>query len=228
MSVSYFIIGAGRSGTSLLASMVDAHPQLTCGMEVATVHCLSGQVVRDSTSVSARLKCLERACLDEAKLNVGVWGNKLTTEQIAFLDELTPAEPAFFTQFSSQKIIYVLRDGRACVQSKINRKGKSVHDAIISWRRSLHMLDWLREHAAERTLEVRFEDLLLSPEDILTSVSQFLGVAYSPKMLEGTTNPIMPAIYRDVKGLQAEKAAPPPHQSWHAMINDDLKRYGYL
>jgi hypothetical protein len=227
MAFAFLIIGAGRSGTSLLASLVDAHPRLRCGMEVASVHCLSGEKARNPSSASDRLRCLEDACIKHANASSFNWGNKLTTEQIAFLDALTPAELAFFSHFHAQKIIYVLRDGRGCVQSKMNRKGKSLEAAIASWRRSLRMLDWLHVHAPERTLVVRFEELLSRPVEVLANVAQFLGDVYDPLMLTGTDNPIMPEIYRGMDGIQPEKAETPTPQAWHGLIEEDLKRYGY-
>lgn len=228
MAIAFFVVGAGRSGTSLLASMIDAHPQLTCGMEVASVNCLSGKYCKNLTLVDERLLCLERACLDMSLTVKNDWGNKVTTEQIAFLDAVAHAETAFFHHFATQKIVYVLRDGRSCVASKMKRMGKSVEQAIASWRRSLHMLDWLREHASDRLLEIRFEDLLSDSETVLSSVAQFLGQSYHPDMLKGPENPIMPDIYKGVKNLQASKAYQPPFEDWHLEIRGELDRFGYL
>ncbi|MCH8545759.1 MAG: sulfotransferase [Cryomorphaceae bacterium] len=228
MAFSFFVVGAGRSGTSLLASMIDAHPHLTCGMEVASVNCLSGNHCKHPEMVDERLLCLERACL-EASLSVkNDWGNKVTTEQIAFLDDIAHAETVFFQYFKTEKIVYVLRDGRSCVASKMKRMGKSVDQAIASWRRSLHMLDWLRAHAADRFLEIRFEDLLSDTETVLTTVAQFLGQPYHSDMLKGPENPIMPDIYKGIKNLQVNKAYQPPFEDWHVEIRGDLERYGYF
>lgn len=228
MGFSFFIIGAGRSGTSLLASLVDAHPHLHCGMEVASVHCLSGERVTPSTSIDARLACLARECHRHSFRVSGICGNKITTEQLAFLDEIAPAESAFFSHFTTQKIIYVLRDGRRCVASKMDRKGKTLEAAIASWRRGLRVLDWLRNNAADRTMEVRFETLLKHPEDVLKDVAEFLEQTYDPQMLSGTNNPIMPEIYRGMDGFQHSKAEQPLSEYWHALIEDDLREYGYL
>ena len=232
MAFTFFIVGAGRSGTSLLAAMVDQHPALRCGMEVESVHCLGGKSTnvfkRDSAQL--RLACFEKACEQHASQWPFQWGNKLTTEQIGFLDDLTNKQSAevFFNHFSTQKIIYVLRDGRSCIPSKMQRKGKTLEAATASWRQSLVMLEVLQASFSKRLYLLKFEDLLSDPAFHLSAVAKFLGEEYHPQMLEGADSPILPEIYQGQGGLQTEKAHPPVREDWHVEIETELRRWGYL
>jgi hypothetical protein len=232
MAFTFFIVGAGRSGTSLLAAMVDQHPQLRCGMEVESVRCLGqkpGGIFRRD-SANARLKCFEKACEFYASQWAFQWGNKLTTEQIGFLDALTGnrSAEAFFSYFSSQKIICVLRDGRSCIPSKMQRKGKTLEEAMISWRKSLDMLEVLQNTCGDRLHILKFEDLLSEPEFHLSGVANFLDVEYHPEMLKGADSPVLPDIYQGQGGLRQDKAKTPLYEGWHSEIEEDLRRWGYI
>lgn len=232
MSKPYFlVIGAGRSGTSLLASLLHAHPNLECGMELDSVASLSGKKLSwwQRDSAKNRVHSFVRSCISHANSSSVKWGNKITTEQLSFLDSLTQnlPEDMFFSHLPGTKIIYVLRDGRSCIPSKMSRMGKSLDAAIASWKRSLLTLEFLQNRLPDRFLLVRMEDLVLNTEVELKKVCLFLEERFHSGMLTGADSDHLPAIYQNQGGLVVDKARKPERQEWHAQIEKDLVKWGY-
>jgi hypothetical protein len=233
MKKPYFlVIGAGRSGTSLLASLLHAHPNLECGMEQDSVHAFSGKLLSwwQRDSAKNRVDSFVNSCILHAKASSVKWGNKITTEQLSFLDSLTQTSPEelLFSQLPGTKMIYVLRDGRSCIPSKMSRMGKSLEAATQSWKRSLHTLEYLQNHESDRFILVRMEDLVLRTEEELQRVCTFLDENYHPDMLAGANSDHLPSIYQNQGGVIAEKAQKPDYEDWHRNIENELKKLGYL
>ena len=85
------VIGAGRGGTSLLAACLDGHPKITMRSEFMSTEVLVGDnfpvslISRLSEERLARFRAL---CDEDRARHLGkIWGNKLTTEQFAGLEE---------------------------------------------------------------------------------------------------------------------------------------------
>lgn len=235
----FLIVGAGRSGTSLLTALLDQHSQLEVGFEVGSIDCLRGRALVDEPerlfqqrSGAFVARCVAAAASSPAAL----WGNKITTEQLAGLNKhnLYHAPPldildAFFNDvLADLPVIYLLRDGRACVQSKLARTAQSLEQACDSWRYTVAVYEFLQ--ARSHTLFLRFEDLVLAPEDELGRVLAFLGVEFEPGIVsaEGTMHPGMPPAYRR-RGIDPGRAT--DLDATHpcvALIEPELKRCGYL
>lgn len=232
MSFEFLIVGAGRGGTSLLAGLLDAHPELEVGFEVdSTEHLMArGQKVpRPSVERASRF----RARCDELGADSAVprWGNKITTEQLRGLedDERPPQdvlEHFFNDVFRDVHVVFVLRDGRSCVRSKMNRRGFDVASACDRWRYSVTVHDALV--GRPKTSILRFEDLVCDPKTTLTPVCESLGTSWSPLMLDGTASEKMRPEYRR-SGLdqQASDVTEVP-EGCLDLIADDLRRLGYL
>src|SRR5690606_32623928 len=129
----FFVIGAGRGGTSLLAAMLDCHSKLEVGFERFAFDYLLGEKLsgRNSSDLNSRLQYFKTSCQKQANSSSHYWGNKITTEQIAALGECEGAEwPVYAESFRAKvigekKIIFIVRDGRACIQSKMKRTGQN-------------------------------------------------------------------------------------------------------
>lgn len=227
----FLVVGAGRSGTSLLAAMLNHHPKLECGMELNSVNTLSGKTIRwwESDTAQNRVEHFFRSCKQQQKSSQLIWGNKVTTEQLAFLDPLCAgkSEELFFNAFANSRVIYVLRDARSCVPSKMTRMGKSLVDAIASWRRSLKTLTFLQQESRSRYLLVKMEDLVSKPTEVLKTVCAFLAIDFDEQMLLGADSSHLPEIYQNQGGVRPEKANLPPREDWHADVFPELKSLGY-
>ena len=232
MAFEFLIVGAGRGGTSLLAGLLDSHPELEVGFEVDSIEYLMAPG-RERPAPSTERATLFRKRCDElgAATASARWGNKITTEQLRGLENDGRARSDVLAQFfdvafGDVHVVFVLRDGRSCVRSKMRRKGFGVEDAVDRWRYSVVVHDALI--GRPKTDIVRFEDLLADPEGTLSPVCASLGVAWSPAMLEGTTSEKMRPEYRraGLDGSASDVTDVP--EGCLELIADDLRRLGYL
>ena len=230
MSFEFLVIGAGRSGTSLLAGLLDSHPRLELGFEQDSQAILlaAGEPSR-RRAVRFRSRCEEYA-LGFPKQR---WGNKITTEQIRGLEEdgRDPAEVLahFFDEvMKGITKIYILRDGRTCVRSKVNRnRGRlTIEEASRRWCYSVFVHDFLKER--DDAVVLRFEDLVADARSVLTPVCDRLGVAWNDAMLAGTRNEKMLPEYRRIGFSLAPTVIDGLPAGCMSIIEADLHRLGYL
>lgn len=87
---NFLIIGTGRSGTSLLASLLDTHPDIHVDLEIFANEYLRGKAIQDnhSTLFWDRANGFLSACENEAKYcPKNIWANKITIESIRGLNK---------------------------------------------------------------------------------------------------------------------------------------------
>ena len=228
------LIGAGRGGTSLLASMLDYHPSISVGFERFAFDFLLGEKLAKEVhgDIEGRLSAFDEACKQEAVKGESYWGNKITTEQIMALVNCDGASwdsvPERFVSevVRNQRVVFIVRDGRYCVQSKMERAGLSYEEALARWKDSVWLLNSFKE-AGVKIHECRYEDLLKSPDLVLTGICRFLGQSFDPAMLKGTANPMMPEIYAG-KELRPIQELTDTQRSWTNDMLTELKQLKYI
>lgn len=185
------VLGSGRGGTSLLASMLDAHPQLEVATEDFVADFLvppQGQILDHPVS---KLKAFVQACNKAAAKSKLRYGNKVTTEQLGFVEDFgrnSEARDALRKElWQHRKIVFIVRDGRSCISSKLERTKADYPTALAYWKHGVQMLQYLQEQKLDLCL-VRFEDLLQNPREELRRVCDFLNISYSESMLSGTAS----------------------------------------
>ena len=236
--IAFHIIGAGRGGTSLLAGLLDYHSQLEVGFEKHSVKYLMGKDIQcpNSDIFDARVKAYISACKTTARKHPqSLWGNKITTEQIFGLEDHNTANPSsqinvldqfLNTSLKGTALIFILRDGRTCIPSKVRRTGQSMEEACDRWLYSAACYHFIEENHA-RNICIRFEDLLTQPEPILTEICNFLNIPYEKEMLKGTDNEKMLPEYRNSKlDLSKMESITIPEHCMKKM-SDELKRCQY-
>lgn len=141
----FLIIGAGRGGTSLLAGLLDYHSQLEVGIELYTHEYLLGKRLpeADAQQFRARGRAFVEACEQEAAKHVDrILGNKITTEQLYWLEshntvhadaQIDVFDTFFNDLLGGLKMIFILRDGRTCIRSKMKRNAVSFEAACDRW-----------------------------------------------------------------------------------------------
>lgn len=229
----FLVIGAGRGGTSLLAAMLDYNSRLSLGFEAFSVPYLMGEDLPEGKKLNMdeRLNQFVSRCQETANKSDVFWGNKITTEQIASLAECDEATwPYYLERFiaqaiGNQKVIFILRDGRTCVDSKMRRTGQSFELAKERWKTSIRIWDFLTQSSVAMHT-VTYEDLLAKPKEVLLGVCDFLEVTFEEHMLEGTNNANMPHEYRGKELRQALAVAKFPEQ-WTSDLLPELKVAGY-
>jgi len=109
-----------------------------------------------------------------------IWGDKNTGTLVA-LDQLNADFPAC-------TIIHLVRDGRDCALSHMSKEYIYGYENTLrvasEWRDQVTLCHKMGAMLPQnRYLELRYEDLIAEPETQLRKISAFLGVNYSPEML---------------------------------------------
>jgi protein-tyrosine sulfotransferase len=215
-----FIISSGRSGTTLMRSMLAASGEIAIPAETQIIHTL---VAKFPLLFGLGWNGLTKAIIAEfeSSSNFLLWETNLAIayKKIAdipkkerslarIIDEIyrtyaaekfpgarqwgdqspihTFALPYIKKIFPKARFMHLLRDGRDVISSMIERQGEDyINEAIYRWKISVNRTNsFKRIISAEQYLEVRYENLVINPEQTLKDVSKFLGIKYLPVMLD--------------------------------------------
>lgn len=205
MTVPFFVVGCGRSGTTLLRTMLDHHPMLAIPVEslfiidylrsaervpLATVRGLilrefelkewgiplDGALIADCDSVPAIITRLHERYVEQHKARY--WGQK-TPRFVRYGDLLKRAYP-------TAKFINVLRDPRAVVNSLVrsNVHSSNVYYGAKRWLNDVNAGRQLKAAYPDDVLDVRYEDLVADTETVLRNICDFLGLPFDAAMLD--------------------------------------------
>jgi hypothetical protein len=237
---SFLVIGAGRGGTSLLAGLLDYHSQIELGFELFSQEYLMGKAIaspRDDI-FNHRVQQFLHACNEKAEFFPDkYWGNKITTEQLYALEEHNEGNPSFRIDIldnffnvclSGVKVVFILRDGRTCVRSKMARTGQSLELACQRWRYSVSVFRFLQTRSPETTLCVRYENLIMDSHSEIHRICDFLGVEYEKGMLNGTGNTKMLQEYRQNEIDKSKLTLQEIPDGCVELIYSDLISSGYI
>jgi hypothetical protein len=201
-----FVVGAGRSGTTLLRLMLDSHPQLAIPPETHFIPRLAeslGGAPVDGPAFAAALAGERRFGdfgLAEAEIADRVGGSAVP---------LADALRGFYGAYAQRhgkprwgdktpgyvdslrlirellpeaRFVHVIRDGRDVALAASARNGKSPGRCARVWRDAVCEA---RDQAAglEGYLEVRYEDLVRDTEATLRQVCEPIELEWDPAML---------------------------------------------
>jgi hypothetical protein len=208
----FFIVGAGRSGTTLLRLILAGHSHLHIPPETWFLHPL----VREFPLTAALTQPqVERAietmvgqerwpdmdlAADEFRRQAAALAQPTLVDLIDLvyrhllgasgkqrLGDKTPhyfaVIPELVTLYPDTKFIHLVRDGRDVAISWIDAGWQRYYEPGFEWPMAMAALD--RDLAAypDRVLEVRYEDLVHRPEEVARYVCAFLGETFEPSML---------------------------------------------
>lgn len=178
-------------------------------------------------------------CAFELKLEEtgkAIWGDKTPKHvmHIQFLKEMYP----------DAKFIHLIRDGRDVCLSylKTGWLGPWVSKISQYWSVRVQKASESKQTLpAGKYLEIRYEDLVVNPEQVLREVSLFLGEDYTPAMLEYSDNFEKNLASRELKIHQKLKRQPSSEDlsrwrrelpwwkilTFEAYSSDELQMHGY-
>ena len=201
-----FVVGAGRSGTTLLRQMLDAHPRIHVTHEAAFYFYRSA-APRTATTRAwleryfdtfsfAWLRVAPGEILEElatmpstertADAARAVMRRKARLRGKARFGEKNPLDVVnlgrIARDFADARVVHVVRDPRATVASML-RMPWAPPGALLNALFGLAQHAWLRPHV-DRVLEVRLEDLAADPERVMRGVLRFAGEAWDGAVLD--------------------------------------------
>ena len=212
-TIDFFIIGAQRSGTTLLRLMLNAHPRVAVPEEgTFWIPLLRRHRSRPNAPIPPGLKASYMRYL-ERNVQFRNWGLPLDAvptgrdvsapEFMASFYRVYAAgrgkaivgdkTPRFFdkvgdlnTFYPTARFIHIVRDGRDTYASQ-RRMGYRANPAVaaLEWRCKV---DWARRQLAaldpSRSRELRYEDLVARPEECMQDICALLGLEYDSAMLD--------------------------------------------
>ena len=206
-----FVVGVGRSGTTLLRLMLDAHPELAIPAET---HFVPELLERER-------ECRVPGELVDVIVAARTWGD-FGLDERAFRDAveaaraLTAAEvlrifyglcaqredkprwgdktPGYVKRMrpiaaglEEARFIHLVRDGRDVALSRLRRgmgEGKPMADVADLWKRRIESARKQAKRLRGRYLELRYEDLVADPEQALRSICDLIELGFHPAMLD--------------------------------------------
>lgn len=209
------VVGCPRSGTSLLAVMLDSHPDVAIPPETAFLKYLPGL---HGEGEALRGRFVELVTADRTPLSN--WSDfdldrGAFETRIAGLAPFTVAGAAreFYAMYAEGQRkrragektpdnIFVMRELASLLpEAHFLHVIRDPRDTVLSWRKTWFAPSqdfgalgaaWQEQVALGRAAgaavahyhELRYEDLVLHPESELPRVCAFLGLEYSPQMLD--------------------------------------------
>ncbi len=220
MESPIFIVGASRSGTSLMRNILNRHPRIGICGETHFHHYVykrrkhfgnladlknRRRVIEEYLGLRRLRFITDRAGLSEALMREGSSYQHLFTSFVKFhalsgakqrWGEKTP-QHAFFAEtlcdwFPSGTIIHMIRDPRDVVASL--QRMPWGHDSVVpNARRWLnHNLAAHRCHGKRAYFPVQYEELVTQPEREVARICARLGEEYFPGLLDPTGHQVHP------------------------------------
>ena len=239
----FFLVGCDRSGTTLLAAMLDRHSRIavppethffrsTCTGDKEPSPPLShGQLLTqfasnhraadmglDARALAARFETLDPTYRNLFLSAVGLYAQARNKCRVG---EKTPGHlariPRILHFLPEAKVICVVRDGRDVARSLV-RVAWSHRDQrrhCLRWNRaSRHVLRYGRTFSNNVRM-VLFEDLLRDPQSQLSDLCEFLGECYEPQQLDASVpTGVVPQQEKRWKQKAAEPLDPSRAHAW--------------
>ena len=214
-------LGAPRSGTSLLASILGRHSEAAILYEDYGF-CISKIV---SKSYAGNKLCIPNQIeLSEKRRKLGSMVVNFLTAYTPLGGILGPKRYPYsyysiedYLELDNIRVVGIVRDGNDVVSSISSRGEQSVDTACAWWARAVDVLHQVQESHPAIVRIVSFEDLVVSTEQIAVALSQFLGWEYEPEMLEGYK---YTPVYTGEEKIDPDRA----HRSRRDKLSYDLEK----
>lgn len=195
--VPIFLVGAERSGTTLLRLMLDHHPQIAWCFEFEYVVDLisnSGEFPNlkhyrewlETNRIFLAAELLVDCELDYVQLTHSFLAQQLERSGKSLVGATVHRHfDRLLWLWPNARFIHIVRDGRDVARSCIGMGwAGNVWTGVERWLHAEERWHELREKiAAEQFIDVVYEDLIANPVESLTRLCKFMGFSYDEKML---------------------------------------------
>ena len=169
--------GCGRSGTTLLLSIIAAHPNIHAFSKEIGVF-LEWRKLKESSDINfeyhPRLDRLYRFILtDKISKQANRWCEK-TPGNVRNFDKILD----YFNE--KVKLIHIIRDGRDVMLSKHPKKSDAYWISPERWVNDVRIGLKFKKHP--NVLTIKYEDLILSYEETIEEICDFLGEECTEEM----------------------------------------------
>ena len=201
ISQPVFLVGAERSGTTLLRLMLDRHPHIAFHSEFEfavdyfpnnhfpSLDDYYEYLATDRIFQSSNL-LLDR-CLNYPQLVNNFLVQKQENTGKRFIGATVHRHfDRLLEIWSDAKFIHIVRDGRDVARSCVNMNwAGNVWQGCDRWIEVERLWSQLKANlATDKYIEVRYETLIIQPESTLTNLCDFIGTKYNPLMLNYPQN----------------------------------------
>ena len=215
----FFITGAQRSGTTLLAVMLSNHPDilmerrvlafeiitsvrsifeiLPFNMDVDTVEFQKWLMQNDSSSRLREL--LDEELLKESS-SIADWIEKSINKKLAvdckqIWGDKSPNLEHYYNDvkliFPKAKVIHMIRDGRAVAHSMFRRASSHILLSAQRWVDSaVRAMVNQQIVGSEKYLIIKYEDLVINPDPTMRKICNFLDIQFNNKILTATDDDV--------------------------------------
>lgn len=178
------VLGAARSGTTLLATMLASHSQVCvlfedlwggAGRIIAKRYKGVKLCVPNQIEFQHRWSILDLVLARIPKLNSMPPLFKAATSKYSIADYLLNEE---------LKIVAIIRDCESVTSSMLTRTKRTNEAAASEWSRAIEVIHALYTDHNDRMIVVKFNSLVKVPEQTSKALCAFLGVEFEQAMLQ--------------------------------------------
>ena len=194
-----YIGGVPRSGTTLMRSLLDAHPDVRCGQETRVIPNILDAHSRCRKAVN------DTMMLEEAGVSTDIMNSAMASfildiivqhgepaERLCNKDPLAFKHAVFLNKlFPNSKFLLMIRDGRATVHSIVKKfikfpgmASEKYSEFLKFW--NIDISDMFEECVtlgSSRCLPVYYEQLVLDPETWMKKIISFLDLPWDQAVL---------------------------------------------
>lgn len=173
------LIGAPRSGTTLLAAMIGRHTDV--GM-------LNEDVGRAFHKIMSKPLTGNKLCVpNQIRMRRQGRLRFRWLKKFGFVREAPKSQFAIedYLELPNLKIVAIIRDGQESMASMMARGRNRLRKAARRWSEAIITISQLRERYRDRVFVVVFDDLILQPEQSMRKLCEFLDLPFEERMLEG-------------------------------------------
>jgi hypothetical protein len=153
--------------------------------------------------------------------------------------EKTPSHldfvPEILSKYPGAKIVMLLRDGRAVVESmrRMPWKYRNLRRFSHTWMAGCRRILEYQDKFGDRVMIVRFRDLIERPRQTVTKVDEFVGLRFHPDQLDHTKQTGVASVQQAHRRRIFEKIDPSRVAQWReaytplelSLVNRTMRRY---